>query len=144
MSLVESKPLIGRSDSRFIQPTLEEVGRVVHVTREMFGPGKSGEKAYQAVISVRDIMKRQRMGEPITDEEQRIVQWDSCSFPSRDSEVRCNGIPTGTVNYDIFGEDEMVLACSREHGDAIEKSIEADLAREGRFTWPARNGWGRA
>lgn len=139
----QERALILRNISKYFQPTQEDLRRGSHITRELFGPGTSGEKAYKAVVFVREVMARERMGEAISEEERRVIEWDRCSFPSRNSEVRCNGIPTGTVNHDIFGEDEMVLVCSREHGDAVEKSIEADLAREGRFTWPARNGWGR-
>lgn len=144
MSLVENPPLIKRSDSKFIQPTLEEVSRGVHITREMFGLGKSGERSYQAVITAREIILRAGRGEELTIQEAAVAQMDSCSYPYPTDKNRCNGLPTGTVNYDIFGDEEIVLICSREHGDGVEKTIEEELRGQGRFTWPARNGWGRA
>lgn len=142
MALTE-KPLITRSDSRYIQPTLEEVGRGAHVSRELFGPGKSGERSYNAVISAREIIRRVQMGEEVTEEERKVAEMDSCSYPNPTDPNRCNGLPTGTVNYDVFGDEDITLVCSREHGDGVEKSIEEELRKQGRFTWPARNGWGR-
>jgi len=138
-----TETLISRNLSKYIQPTLEEVKRGVHITRELFGPGKSGERSYQAVISARDIIQRTKMGEEVTEEEKALAKQDSCSFPYPTDPNRCNGLPTGTVNYDVLGDEEIVLTCSREHSEAVEKAIESDLQKEGRFTWPARNGWGR-
>jgi hypothetical protein len=140
---IPEKALEKIPDSRNYQPMLQEVSAEFEVTREMFGPGKSGERSYRAVISAREILLKKQNGEELTEQEKGIAEMDACFY--KDSEGnRCNNLPTGTINYDILANDEMTLICSREHGDTVEEIIDTEFQSRGRPTVPSRNGWGKA
>lgn len=143
MNVIE-RSLETRIISRYFQPTLEEIERGAYISRQLFGPGKSGENSFRLVTEVRDIMLRHKMGEPVTEEEIGLAKQDSCSYPNPSDPQRCNKAPTGTVNYDWWGDETIITVCSREHGDLVEKGIQEELKAEGKFSSIARNGWGRA
>ncbi len=133
-----------RRNSSSFQPSLVDVkGGEYEILEEHFGPGKSGGLSRDAVLSTREIILRIDNGLPVSDRELRAAEQDRCSFMDAD-DVRCNATPTGTVNFDVIGEEDFVLVCSREHGDQVEKRLEDEAENNGRSTVTARNGWGRA
>ncbi len=148
---IEAKPFIYpmgsldvRENSVSLQLSLADVqSGNYEIIREQFGPGRSGQRSYDTVLSTRKIISRIDNGLPVSDRELIAAEQDRCSFVIA-NDVRCNAAPTGTVNFDVIGEEDFELVCSRDHGDQVARRLEDETEKNGRSTVTARNGWGRA
>ena len=93
----------------------------IEIRREDFAPGRTGEMAYMAVLS----------GSP-------------CVAYVDEEKTKCGLTPIGTVDIDIRGELDFFTYCSEEHALTLTDQLEREVEATGGFTYPARNGFGRA
>lgn len=91
------------------------------ILREEFGPGKAGDWAFQVISS-----------------------GASCETFIDADKNKCGDAAIGTVDVDIRGELDVFPYCSPEHGTLLEQQLVADIEASGGFTYPGRNGFGRA
>ena len=92
------------------------------ITRDMFGEEKAGEMAFALISNPKTIC------EAIIGEEGEV----------------CGGKARETLDFDVFGNLEMIAHCGGSHGRLIEERVAEDLRNAGIFSSFGRNGCGRS
>lgn len=90
----------------------------VRLSRDDFGEGRLGEKAWALIKG------KVHCGSVVGGK-------------------KCRKLATGTTDFDVLGDAEIVPHCSHTCHQNIMHVVEKDLAREGRTTVFGRNGFGR-
>lgn len=87
----------------------------VEIKRENFGPGKAGERAY------------------------RLISFGVACETKVEGET-CGKMATGTMDFDVIGEMDMIPVCTEEHWAFVAELVEQSLRNQGR-TYCSRLQW---
>lgn len=105
---------------KFLECQLEE-GKEIDIPRSLFSDSRLGELAYSY-----------------------ISNGEACArFISRESGDKCQKRGLMTIDFDHSGDCIQLVVCSLSDYREVEKAIENDFKKEGRYTVFGINGFGR-